>query len=73
MIMGESFENFRDIVEGLKNAWGIRIIKKEQLADALIEAPRYGQKFGERGREYCKTQLGATGRAVEALVGLVKR
>jgi 3-deoxy-D-manno-octulosonic-acid transferase len=73
VIMGESFENFRDIVEGLKNAWAIRIIKEGQLADALIEAPRYGQKHGERGRDFCANQLGATGRAVEALVGLVRR
>lgn len=73
VLMGESFENFRDIVAGLKNACAIRIIKPEQLAEALIESPRYGQESGERGREFCFSQLGATGRSVEALVGLVRR
>jgi 3-deoxy-D-manno-octulosonic-acid transferase len=72
VVIGESFENFRDIVEGLKNAWAIRIVKEEQLAESLIDAPRYAQKSGERGREFYMSQIGATGRAVAALMGMVR-
>ena len=73
VIMGESFENFRDIVDGLRKANAIRIIKPEQLAEVLIEAPGYGHSFGERGREFYLSQAGATQRTVSALLRLVKR
>jgi 3-deoxy-D-manno-octulosonic-acid transferase len=76
VLMGPSFENFRDIVTKMQAADAIRIVNDgEELKAALIhimtnrEAAR---AMGERGRKVFEAQQGATARAVEALLGLVK-
>jgi 3-deoxy-D-manno-octulosonic-acid transferase len=72
--MGESSENFREIVEAMRAAKGISIVRPEGLADGLVELMREGteaQKLGERGREVFDAQAGATARTVETLLELV--
>ncbi len=76
IVMGPSFENFRDIVAKMQEAGGIRIVQdKDELAIALIEllANREQAKaMGERGRRVFEEQQGATKRAVEALVVMIQ-
>jgi 3-deoxy-D-manno-octulosonic-acid transferase len=74
VVMGESSENFREIVEAMRAAKGISIVRPEGLADGLVELMREGteaQKLGERGREVFDAQAGATARTVETLLELV--
>jgi 3-deoxy-D-manno-octulosonic-acid transferase len=77
VVMGPSFENFRDIVTKMQAADGIRIVRdKVGLEAALIELltdREAARAMGERGRAVFESQQGATARAVEALVGLVRR
>ncbi|HEX9200939.1 MAG TPA: glycosyltransferase N-terminal domain-containing protein, partial [Acidobacteriaceae bacterium] len=77
VVMGPSFENFRDIVAKMQTADGIRVVLDQgELETALIELLTDREKaraMGERGRTVFEAQSGATGRAVEALVGLVRR
>jgi 3-deoxy-D-manno-octulosonic-acid transferase len=76
VVMGPSFENFRDVVGTMVAADGILIVADEvELEAALVEllTDRVAAKaMGERGRGVFEAQSGATGRAVEALVGLVR-
>lgn len=71
VVMGESYENFREIVEGLRAVGGIRITSREGLEEALTWALREGKVMGERGRVFFERQSGATGRTVEELMGLI--
>src|ERR1039458_1291899 len=77
VVMGPSFENFRDIVTKMQEADGIRIVRdKDELETALIELltdHEAARAMGERGRRVFEEQQGATARAVEALVGLVRQ
>lgn len=71
VVMGPSYENFREIVDGMRAADAIRITGAGGLAQALVEALRDGKAMGERGRVLFEAQAGATGRSVEALLGLI--
>jgi 3-deoxy-D-manno-octulosonic-acid transferase len=77
VVMGPSFENFRDVVEKMRVADAIRIVQdKGELEAALVELLTDREKapaMGERGRLVFEEQQGATARTVEALVGLVRR
>jgi len=77
VVMGEFYENFREIVGKMIAAHAIRIVKDDmELEIALREllADREAARaMGERGREVFEQQQGATARTVEALVGLVRR
>ncbi|HEV2645953.1 MAG TPA: 3-deoxy-D-manno-octulosonic acid transferase [Acidobacteriaceae bacterium] len=77
VVMGPSYENFRDVVGKMVAADGIRIVQDDvELAEALGEllADRdAASAMGKRGRVVFEAQSGATGRAVQALVGLVRR
>jgi 3-deoxy-D-manno-octulosonic-acid transferase len=77
VVMGQSVENFRDIVADMQMAYALRGVRDaEDLERVLVEllTDRTAAKaMGERGREVFEAQSGATGRAVEGLVGLVKR
>ena len=78
VVMGPSYENFRDIVGKMQVVNGIRIVQDEdELKTALIEllTDREAARddIGERGRlRVFEEQQGATGRAVAALIGLVR-
>jgi 3-deoxy-D-manno-octulosonic-acid transferase len=76
VVMGPSYENFREVVGKLIEADGIRIVQDdEELEAALVDllSDRVGAKaMAERGRAVFEAQSGATGRAVTALVGLLQ-
>ena len=71
VLMGSSYENFREMVESMRASDAIRIVDREGLEEAMIDALQNGEAMGERGRLFYGTQTGATQRTVEALVGLV--
>ena len=71
VIMGPSYENFREIVDGMQAADAIRIADAAGLADALAEALRAGKPMGARGRDFFERQAGATERSVTALIELL--
>jgi 3-deoxy-D-manno-octulosonic-acid transferase len=77
VVMGPSFENFRDMVGKMQAEDGIRIVQdKAELETALVELlmdREAARAMGERGRRVFEEQQGATGRAVAALVGMVQR
>jgi len=76
VVMGSSFENFRDIVAKMQVVKGIRIVQDDvELEEVFAELLRNhdaARAMGERGRQVFEEQQGATGRAVAALVGLVR-
>jgi len=77
VVMGPSYENFRDIVAKMQAADGIRIVEDDtELETALVELlsdHKAAKTMGERGRYVFEEQQGATQRAVEAIVGMVIR
>jgi 3-deoxy-D-manno-octulosonic-acid transferase len=77
VVMGTSYENFRDVVGRMHAEVGIRIVQdKAELETALVELltdREAARAMGERGRRVFEQQQGATGRAVAALVGMVQR
>jgi 3-deoxy-D-manno-octulosonic-acid transferase len=83
VLIGPSFENFREIVEVLLAHRAIRIVSVDEFAETLVEFvhPIDGnrihridevQAMGERGREVFEAQAGATGRTVRALTALLE-
>jgi 3-deoxy-D-manno-octulosonic-acid transferase len=76
VIMGPSFENFRDIVAKLQAADGIRIVQNQgELEAALVELlsnREAAREMGERGQRVFEQQQGATARSVEALVAMLQ-
>jgi 3-deoxy-D-manno-octulosonic-acid transferase len=76
IVMGTSFENFRDIVAKMQEVDGIRIVQdKSGLGTALVEllANREQAKaMGERGRNVFEQQQGATARTVKAIVAVIE-
>jgi 3-deoxy-D-manno-octulosonic-acid transferase len=77
VVIGPSYENFREIVTKMKEADAIRIAKDGQELQAtlvqMLTDREDAQAMGERGRKVFEAQSGATARAVAALVGMVKR
>jgi len=75
VVMGPSFENFRDIVAKMQAADGIRIVgDKDDLEAALVELltnREAAKAMGEQGRRVFEEQQGATVRAVEAVVAMI--
>jgi len=75
VVMGGSYENFREIVERMRAAEGLRIVAADGLGEVLVEllTDRDGARaLGERGRRVFAAQQGATARTVTALLGLLK-
>ena len=70
VVMGPSYENFREIVEAMRAAGAIRVVAPGDLAEAL--AGSADSPMGERGRVFYESMAGATGRTVRALLELVK-
>jgi 3-deoxy-D-manno-octulosonic-acid transferase len=98
VVMGPSYENFRDIVDTLKKSAGIFILEEPaglsttsainvdsaredsfyltqaleaKLAELLTNRDA-AKAMGERGRQVFEAKQGATKRAVEAIVAVVK-
>ena len=73
--MGPSYENFRDIVEKLREHDAIRIVTPAALQGALAELLAHSTEsiaMGGRGREVFEREAGATERAVQALLQLIQ-
>jgi 3-deoxy-D-manno-octulosonic-acid transferase len=75
VVMGPSYENFRDIVGKMQEADGIRIVQNgTELSAAfqdLLNNREAAKAMGERGRKVFEQQQGATARAVEALMKMI--
>jgi 3-deoxy-D-manno-octulosonic-acid transferase len=75
VVMGPSYENFREVVERMRGSDAIRIVSREKLEEtlvALLQDPEGARALGERGRDVFEQQSGATGRTVEALTTSLK-
>jgi len=75
VVMGQSFENFREIVDAMLVHEAIRVVTAEALAAALVAMLRYqddARALGERGRAFFEAQAGATARTVQALMKLMQ-
>lgn len=75
IVMGPSYENFRETVDAMIAADGIRIVQNEsELGDSVAEllgSPESAKELGERGRTVFESRTGATRTSVEALLALV--
>jgi 3-deoxy-D-manno-octulosonic-acid transferase len=76
VVMGPSFENFRDVVGKMRASEGICIVQDaEELKLVLVgmlKDREAAQAVGQRGRQVFEDQQGATARSVEAIVAMVK-
>ncbi len=75
VVMGPSFENFREVVEAMRSADAIQIVAPQTFADSLIALMRDTEEartLGGRGRAVFETQAGATSRTVRAIVEQLK-
>ena len=75
VLMGSSFENFREIVGVLQAHNAIRVVSAVELAETLIDLLRHTdatRAMGERGREVFEAQAGATARTVQAMMQLLE-
>jgi 3-deoxy-D-manno-octulosonic-acid transferase len=76
VVMGPSFENFRDIVGKMQTANGIQLVQdKDGLELALVELLTdrdAAREMGERGRKVFEQQQGATQKAVDAVVEMIQ-
>ncbi len=76
VVMGPSFENFRDAVQHLVTADGVRIVKSaEDLASTLLGLltnPERAHSLGERGQTVFRREGGATARSVQLLMPLIR-
>ncbi len=76
VVMGGSFENFREVVVKMQEAGGIRIVQdREQLGAAVAELLANREEavaMGARGRRVFEQQQGATSRSVEAILQVMK-
>jgi 3-deoxy-D-manno-octulosonic-acid transferase len=75
VVMGSSFENFRDVVTKLQEAGGIRLVSDEVelggvVADLLSDRSE-AKAIGDAGRRVFEEQRGATERSVKAIVALI--
>jgi 3-deoxy-D-manno-octulosonic-acid transferase len=71
VVMGESWENFREIVGQMIEADAIRIVRRGELREALVTLLTEGSAMGERGRAVFASQSGATERTMAALMALI--
>jgi 3-deoxy-D-manno-octulosonic-acid transferase len=76
VVMGASYENFRDIVARLRAEQAIMIARNSaelevSLADCVEDRDRTAE-LGRRGQSVFEQQQGATARIVEALVSLLR-
>jgi 3-deoxy-D-manno-octulosonic-acid transferase len=75
VLMGPSYENFRGIVDTLRERDAIRIAQPSELKtilSAMLASPTETVAMGQRGREVFENEAGATERAVEALMELLQ-
>jgi len=77
VLMGDSYENFREIISKMIAADAIRIVKDElelEIAlEELLKDRAQARAMGERGRNVYEEQQGATKRTVDVIVAMVQR
>ncbi len=74
VIMGPSFENFREIVEAMQTKDAIRIVQPNELGSALTRLlldRDEARALGARGRAVSAAQAGASARTAAALLTLL--
>lgn len=72
--MGPSYENFRAMVEKLREHDAIRIVQPDELKESLavmMAGTPESVAMGARGREVFESEAGATERAVQALLEIL--
>jgi len=75
VVMGRSYENFREIVEAMRAEEAIRIVSAEELGPTLaklLRDPAEARALGDRGRRVFTSRAGATRRVVEELMRLLR-
>jgi 3-deoxy-D-manno-octulosonic-acid transferase len=76
VVMGASFENFRDVVTKMQEAGGIRMVQdQDELGAAVVELltdRKQAEAMGEAGRRVFEEQQGATARSVEAIAAMIR-
>jgi 3-deoxy-D-manno-octulosonic-acid transferase len=75
VVMGPSFENFREIVGRMRAGDAIQIVSAETVASSLVAMlcdAVSARALGERGRAVFEEQTGATARAVDELTLLLQ-
>jgi 3-deoxy-D-manno-octulosonic-acid transferase len=76
VVTGGSYENFREIVERMRAAKGIRLVADTSgLGEVVLELLRDrggARTLGDRGRRVFEAQQGATARTVAALLALLQ-
>ena len=72
ILTGPSYENFREIVDGMIAADAIRITSPETLAADLADLLHNGKPLGQRAQTFFQSQSGATARTLAALLPLLK-
>ncbi len=75
VVMGPSFQNFREVVETMRDANALRIVSAEQVGAELAGLLRDSDEaraLGERGRAVFEAQAGATARTVQMLTALLQ-
>ena len=73
VIMGPSYENFREIVDAMRARDAIYIVEHGNLTLALHTAMARGRAVGKRGQQFFEAQTGATARTVLALTDLLHK
>jgi 3-deoxy-D-manno-octulosonic-acid transferase len=77
VVMGPSYENFRDVVERMRAAEGILIVQnREEFEPVVIDLLKNREKadaIGQRGRAVFDAQAGATARTIQALMALLQK
>jgi 3-deoxy-D-manno-octulosonic-acid transferase len=74
ILMGPSYENFRKIVERLKDRQAIRIVEPAELSAVLLtmlHEESASRTMGDRVREVFDAEAGATARTIDALLALL--
>lgn len=76
VLIGPSYENFRDVVKRLQEAGGIRMVRDADelglAATDLILDRQQAKAMGERGRQVFEQQQGATERSVKAIARVIR-
>ena len=73
VVMGPSYENFREIVDGMRAADAITIVEDGNLTLALHRAMTRGRAMGMRGFRFFDAESGATYRTVLALLDVLPK
>jgi 3-deoxy-D-manno-octulosonic-acid transferase len=76
VVIGPSFENFREIVKTMQEAGAIRIVTTDALAATLmglLQREDDARALGQCGRAVFEAEAGATARTAQALVSLLEQ